>query len=146
MLVSCQTTVGGVSPPRLRTGRRPLGMSAGRRHLHARRVLSPELSGLSLYFVIISSPNLGRNPSALRGKLMRRRRVRYATNSSDSTLARFLKIFDHGLGAGSNMELFVDFAQMAANSLIADAELVGNFLADIPLGQKGQDFLLTSRQ
>jgi hypothetical protein len=35
-------------------GRRPLGMSAGRRHLHARRVRSPELSGLSPYFEILT--------------------------------------------------------------------------------------------
>ena len=49
--------------------------------------------------------------------------------------------FDDGLGAGLDVELFVNRMEMGADGAESDAELVGDFFVEITFGEEREDFL-----
>ncbi len=50
--------------------------------------------------------------------------------------------FGHGFGAGADLELLVDAADVGVDGLVADAQFVGDLLVEEALAQQIQHFLL----
>ncbi len=56
----------------------------------------------------------------------------------------FTEKLHHCLGAGANVEFFVNSVEVRANGLNADEQLIGNFLVPIAFRKEGEDFFFTA--
>src|ERR1017187_3617510 len=56
------------------------------------------------------------------------------------------QVFHHGLGAGMDMQLFINRPHVTPHGINADLHAVGNFLVSIAIGQLVEELLLTGGQ
>ena len=56
------------------------------------------------------------------------------------------KILHHGFGAGSDMEFFIDPAEMTAHGQNANGQDVGDLFVTIALGQVSENFIFPVRK